>query len=188
MCLGLHLVGTHGLDRNYVYQQVPWHRWGTLHDNVHNRTELPQAAAPVENVYAPTPDDLVEPILTLAGVKAGQTVYDLGSGDGRVLVTAARLGCRAVGYEIDPELIAAARARAAAAHVDIEVRQADLFAADLSDADVIYVYLFPSPQLRAKLAEAPRARIVSYLHPTGLPGEHQHQVQHLGRQLPVWIR
>lgn len=186
MCLGIHLVSVHGLDRNLVYREVPVRSWGMLHDNVHNQPELSQVT---ENIYAPTPEDLIEHLLKLAGAGPGQTVYDLGSGDGRILVTAAGLGCRAIGYEIDPELVAAAKARAAKARVDIEVRQTDLFTADLSDADVIYVYLFPSPRLQAKLAEAPRdARIVSYLHPMGLPGEQEQQVWHLGHQLSVWIR
>ena len=61
-------------------------------------------------VYVPTPNDVVEKMLEMAGVKKSDLLYDLGSGDGRIVVTAARkFGCKAIGYEIDPERVADAR-------------------------------------------------------------------------------
>ena len=113
-------------------------------------------------------------MLGLAKVKKTDVVYDLGSGDGRIVITAAKkYGSRAVGYEIDKELLESSRTKAEAAGVKILVtfERKDLFTADLRDADVIAVYLVPKQlaQLMPQLDKLkPGARIVSHLF--AIPG------------------
>lgn len=118
--------------------------------------------------YLPTPQPAVERMLTLAEVKPGERVYDLGCGDGRIVITAARrYGARGIGVEIDPALVKRARANVRRHRLQgrVEIRQADIFQIDFSDADVVALYLLPElnvrllPQLR-KLK--PGARIVSF--------------------------
>lgn len=119
-------------------------------------------------IYVPTPQPVVEAMLKLAGVKKGDVLYDLGSGDGRIPVTAAKLyGIRATGIDIDPERIAEAKANVAKQGVGklVTIRQEDLFKADFRDASVVTLYLLPSlneklkPRLLAELK--PGTRIVS---------------------------
>jgi SAM-dependent methyltransferase len=118
--------------------------------------------------YLPTPQPAVEQMLKLAGVKPGERVYDLGCGDGRIVITAARrFGARGIGVELDPGLVRRARANVRRHGLGgrVEIRQADIFTIDFSDADVVALYLLPElnvrllPQLR-KLK--PGARIVSF--------------------------
>jgi len=126
------------------------------------------------SVFVPTPQDIVEKMLELAKVKKTDVVYDLGSGDGRIVITSAKkYGCRAVGYEIDKELLESSRAKAEAAGVKtlVTLKFKDLFTADLRDADVIAVYLVPKQleQLMPQLEKLkPGARIVSHLF--AIPG------------------
>lgn len=138
--------------------------------------ETPAAGAKTEPdvVYVPTPQPVVEAMLKLAEVRRGDLVYDLGSGDGRIPITAAKLyGVRAVGIDIDPERIAEAKANAEAAGVADRVtfRQADLFETDLRKADVVTLYLLQSlnERLRPKLLRElkPGARIVSHAFSMG---------------------
>jgi outer membrane protein assembly factor BamB len=126
------------------------------------------------SAFVPTPQDVVEKMLDLAKLKAADRLYDLGSGDGRIVVTAAKkYGCRAVGYELDKELIEASRSKAKAENVGAlaTFERQDLFTAELGDADVVALYLIPKqlerlvPQLN-KLK--PGARIVS--HEFEIPG------------------
>src|SRR5882672_7865529 len=118
--------------------------------------------------YVPTPGTVVDRMLELAGVRANDIVYDLGSGDGRLVIEAARrYGARGVGVEREARLVERARASAAAARVEdrVSFNQGDLFDADLRGATVVTLYLLPPllerlrPKLRAELA--PGARIVS---------------------------
>ena len=122
--------------------------------------------------YVQTPDRVVQEMLALAGVGADDVVYDLGAGDGRIVIAAARWrGARAVGVEIDPDLVRQARRDAERAGVADRVRfeTGDLFAADIADATVVTLYL--SPELNARLrprlltALRPGARIVSHQFP-----------------------
>lgn len=119
--------------------------------------------------FVPTPQDVVEKMLTMAQVSAKDVVYDLGSGDGRLVITAAKsFGARGVGIDIDPARIAESRANAKAAGVEgrVEFRQQDALAADLSQATVVTLYLLSSSnvKLRPRLLQElkPGARIVSH--------------------------
>lgn len=102
--------------------------------------------------FVATDRRVVRRMLELAGVSAGDVVYDLGSGDGRIPILAAQeFGATGVGIEIDPGLVAKARARAKAAGVAdrVEFRQKDLFEADVREATVVTLYLWP--EINAKL-------------------------------------
>jgi len=119
--------------------------------------------------FVVTPDDVVERMLQLASVGAGDVVYDLGSGDGRIVIAAAKLfGARGVGIDIDPALIDRARANAAAAGVANRVtfRREDAMTADISDATVVTLYLLAAsnvklrPRLETQLR--PGTRIVAH--------------------------
>ena len=112
--------------------------------------------------YVPTRQPVVDRMLQLAGVAAGDLVYDLGSGDGRIVIrAAAAYGARGVGYEIDPSLVAESRRNAAAAGVSERVvfHETDLFEADLRPATVVTLYLLPTVNL------ALRPRLLTQLAP-----------------------
>ena len=119
-------------------------------------------------VFVPTPQDVVDKMLELVKIQKDDLVYDLGCGDGRIVVTAAkRYGCRAVGYDIDPERVKESLENVEKNNVGhlVRIEQKDIFTLDLSDANVITLYLLPSlnvkliPQLE-KLK--PGSRIVSH--------------------------
>ena len=119
-------------------------------------------------IYVPTPQNVVDRMLELAQVTKDDLLYDLGCGDGRIVVTAAnRYGCKAVGYDIDPERIEESLQNVQKNNVGhlVTIEQKDIFTLDLSEANVITLYLLPSlnvklfPQLE-KLR--PGSRIVSH--------------------------
>lgn len=119
--------------------------------------------------YVPTPQPVVDRMLELAGVTENDVVYDLGSGDGRIVITAAReYGARGVGIEIDPDRVAEARKNAQEAGVSdlVEFRQQDLFETDLTEATIVTLYLLPdiNIKLRPKLFEElePGTPVVSH--------------------------
>lgn len=119
--------------------------------------------------FVVTPEKTVQAMLELAHVSETDTVYDLGSGDGRIPITAAKtFGARGVGIEIKPDLVQRARKRAKLSGVSdrVEFRRQDLFEADFSDATVVTMYLFPEVnlKLRPKLFEQldPGTRVVSH--------------------------
>ena len=102
-------------------------------------------------VYVGTAYDLVSKMLQMAQVKKGDLVYDLGCGDGRMLVLAAeKYGAHGVGYEIDPERVQASLDNVVRHHVEnlVKIIQADIFTVDLSKADVIPIYLLPEMNRR----------------------------------------
>lgn len=112
----------------------------------------PRSVAP----YVPTPWHVVDRMLDVAAVSQGDTVYDLGSGDGRILVRAAKAkGARGVGFEISRHLVEDAREaiRAAGVQDRVDIRQQDIFEADLSRATVVTIVLMTSAnrRLRPKL-------------------------------------
>ena len=119
-------------------------------------------------VFVPTPNDVVEKMLQLADVKKGDILYDLGCGDGRIVVAAAKkVGCKAVGYDVDPQRIKESRENVKKSQVEelVKIEQQDIFTLDLSPANVVTLYLLPKlnvkliPQLK-KLK--PGSRIVSH--------------------------
>ena len=106
--------------------------------------------------YVPSSPEVVDRMLTLAGVGPGDVVYDLGCGDGRIVVTAARQhGARGVGIDIDPQRIREARANARKEGVtrQVQFRVGDLFKSDFSPATVVTLYLLPviNQRLRPQL-------------------------------------
>ena len=120
-------------------------------------------------IYVPTPQSVVEGMLKMADVKTGDVVYDLGSGDGRIPITAVqKFGVtRAIGIDIDPQRIKEANENAEKAGVTDKVKflNQDLFTTDFSEATVITLYLLSSlnEKLRPKLLELkPGTRIVSH--------------------------
>jgi SAM-dependent methyltransferase len=124
-------------------------------------------------VFVPTPEAVVDRMLDLARVGKGDVVYDLGCGDGRIVVAAAKRGARkVVGVDIDPERVAEARAAVRAAGVGdrATIVEGDLFQQDLSDASVVTLYLLPELNLRllpTLLALRPGTRIVSHAFDMG---------------------
>jgi SAM-dependent methyltransferase len=119
--------------------------------------------------FVPTPEEVVEAMLRLADVGKDDVVYDLGSGDGRIPITAARrFGARGVGIDLDPKLVAQATRSAQDAGVGDRVRfiEGDIFEADISSATVVTLYLLSSinERLRPKLLKElrPGTRVVSH--------------------------
>jgi SAM-dependent methyltransferase len=133
------------------------------------------ATAQTPDIYfAPTRYSVADAMLRLAGITADDVVYDLGSGDGRIVILAAeKYGARGVGIEIDPRLIAVARqvVRDGVVGDRVSFIEADLFRADISKATIVTLYLSPSvnrrlePKLRRELR--PGTRIVSHQFPIG---------------------
>jgi SAM-dependent methyltransferase len=116
-------------------------------------------------IWVPTPDALVERMLDMAEVQPGDRVVDLGSGDGKITIAAARRGARARGIEYNPDLVAVSRRNAHAAGVQVEFMQGDIFQADFRDADVVTLYLLPSlnERLRPMLLDMkPGTRVTSH--------------------------
>jgi SAM-dependent methyltransferase len=150
---------------------------GAVHLSGAGQAEPSGAAAPAAQrepdvIYVPTPPPVVQAMLRLGGVKKGDLLYDLGSGDGRIPIAAAKVyGVRGVGIDIDPKRIAEANAKAAGVSHLVSFRQADLFETDFREASVVTLYLLPSlneklrPRLLAQLK--PGTRIVSHAFDMG---------------------
>ena len=142
--------------------------------------------------YVPTPQELVEKMIEVAKVTEKDTVYDLGCGDGRMVVTAAKKhGARGIGVDIDPERIREANANAKEAGVTDRVKfiQADLFTMDFKEADVLLMYLLPSVnvKLRPKILELkPGTRIVSHAFDMG-DWEADDTIEVDGRTAYFWL-
>jgi tRNA G37 N-methylase Trm5 len=123
--------------------------------------------------FVPTPQEVVDKMIELGGVKKGDTVYDLGSGDGRIVITAAKKGARAVGFEIDGDLVKESRENIQKAGVENlgEIRQQDILTVDLTAASVITMYLLPDVNLRLRpniLSQLkPGSRVVSHAFDMG---------------------
>lgn len=148
--------------------------------------------------FVPTPQEVVERMLSLAGVKKGDVVYDLGSGDGRIVITAAKkYGVRAVGFEIDPDLIKQSRENIRKAGVEklAEIRDQDIRTVDLSQATVVTMYLLPEVNLmvRPKLWRQlkPGSRVVSHDFDMGdwkpVKTEEIKEASGWGHTLYLWI-
>ena len=153
---------------------------------------VPSFAQQPDVIYVPTPHDVVDDMLRLANVGKGDVLYDLGSGDGRIAIAAAKkYGIRAVGIDIDPERIKEATANAKKAGVEklVTFRQEDLFKADFREATVITLYLLPdlNVKLRSKLwAEMkPGTRIVSHQFDMGT-WKPEKRLESNGRTVYFW--
>lgn len=144
-------------------------------------------------IFVPTPDDVVAAMLEVTRVTGDDVVYDLGCGDGRIVIAAARdRGARGVGIDIDPQRIAEATANAAKAGVSRRVtfRETDLFTADISEATVVMLYLLPSlnlkllPKLMAELK--PGTRIASHAFDMGDEWPAEQTLEVNGRYVYYW--
>lgn len=133
------------------------------------QTEVQISQRKPDVVYVPTPQEVVNEMLKLAQVTKDDVIYDLGSGDGRIPITAAqRHGTRGIGIDINPQRIREANENAREAGVTdrVEFLQQDLFESDISEATVVTLYLLPelNLRLRPQLFEQlrPGTRIVSH--------------------------
>ena len=143
-------------------------------------------------IFVPTPPDVVDAMLKLAKVTSSDLVYDLGSGDGRIPIAAAKVyGARGVGIDIDPERVreATGNARSNGVADKVTFRTEDLFTADISPATVVTLYLLPS--LNLKLAGKlmtdlkPGTRIVSHAFDMG-DWKPQQTLTVSGRSIYLW--
>jgi SAM-dependent methyltransferase len=160
--------------------RIAWKAMNTLCGGLAIAASMPaasvgaqQAKLPTPDIhFVPTPPAIVDAMLKVARVTPTDLIYDLGSGDGRIVITAAqKYGARGIGIEIDPELIKEATKKASKAGVADHVTflQADLFKTDLSEASVVTLFLSPSinRRLEAKLKRElkPGSRVVSHRFP-----------------------
>jgi predicted RNA methylase len=119
-------------------------------------------------IFVPTPNETVDKMLQMAEVKKGDILYDLGCGDGRIVIAAAKkYGVKAIGVDIDPERVKESLANVKKEGVGhlVTIKQADIFELDFSDANVVTMYLLPelNVKLMPKLAKLkPGTRIVSH--------------------------
>lgn len=122
-------------------------------------------------IWVPTPTEVVEALLDMASVKAGDKLVDLGSGDGRIAIAAAKRGAQATGIEYNPDMVGLSQRNAARAGVsNVKFVQGDIFASDFSDADVVTMYLLPvlNERLRPQLLDMkPGTRLASHQFPMG---------------------
>jgi precorrin-6B methylase 2/LEA14-like dessication related protein len=156
---------------------TPGSGWINLHAEREGNIVLPESPEinvegitynAVDVVFIPTPQDVVDKMLELAQVKKDNLVYDLGCGDGRIVVTAAkRYGCRAVGFDLDPRRVEESLENVQKNNVGhlVTIEQKDIFTLDLSKADVITLFLLS--RLNVKLISQleklkPGSRIVSH--------------------------
>jgi hypothetical protein len=172
-----------------------------------DKSSLPPAEGKAPDAaFVPTPQDVVDKMIEVAKVTKDDVLYDLGSGDGRILITASRNhGCKSVGFENNPGLVWESRFKVKQAKLDelVTVEEKDLFTVDLSSATVITLYLGASnnakllPQLRRL---KPGTRIVSHAHRLGEVGpkpdqefrikskddQEEHVIYVWTTPLPVW--
>jgi SAM-dependent methyltransferase len=142
-------------------------------------------------IWVPTPDSLIQAMLDLAKVTPDDYVMDLGSGDGRIVIAAAKRGARAVGFEFNPDMVALSRRNAEAAGVSGKATfmNADIFESDFSKATVITMYLLPQLNLKLRptiLSFKPGTRVVSHAFTMGEWSADQ-TVEQEGRTAYLWI-
>ncbi len=163
-----------GFGRDYL-AEVGARQWPVLWSNYQNRKSTEGETWR----HAPSSEEDIETALDLAQVQPGETVIDLGSGSGEVLLRAAKRGCRAIGIERDARYVNQSRRRVFEARVSdlVDVRLQDIGDANLSEADVIYVYLSPEATLAltpklARLREG--VCVISRMHPLASWGGYRH--------------
>jgi SAM-dependent methyltransferase len=163
------------------------------------RVSSPEASAQDTNFdnkkivpFVPSPQEVVDKMVELAGVKKGDVVYDMGSGDGRIVIAAAKKGARAVGFEIDGDLVKESRENIRKAGVQnlAEIRQQDILTVDFSPASVVTMYLLPDVNLKLKpnlLSQLkPGSRVVSHSFDMGdWKADKVERVD--GRTIYLWI-
>jgi precorrin-6B methylase 2 len=142
-------------------------------------------------IWVPTPDELIQAMLDLAKVTPNDFVMDLGSGDGRIVIAAAKRGARATGIEYNPDMVELSKRNAEKAGVSAKANfvNADLFATDLSQATVITMYLLPSLNLKLRptiLDLKPGTRIVAHAFNMG-EWQYDKSVEKEGRTAYLWI-
>ena len=142
--------------------------------------------------FVPSSQEVVDRMIELASVKKGDLVYDMGSGDGRIVIAAAKKGAKAVGFEIDGDLVKESRENIRKAGVQnlAEIRRQDILSVDFSAASVITMYLLPDVNLKLKeklLRQLkPGSRVVSHSFDMGdWPPDKVEQVN--GRTVYLWI-
>jgi ribosomal protein L11 methylase PrmA len=157
------------------------------------RAQLDRGDRNPDVIFVPTPQEVVEDMLRLANVTKGDVLYDLGSGDGRIPVTAAKLyGIRGVGIDIDPDRIREAQDNARRNGVEslVRFRLQDLFEADFREATVVTLYLLPDLNLKLRprlLAELkPGTRIVSHQFDMG-DWKPEKKLESNGRTVYFWV-
>src|SRR5215212_5367455 len=148
-------------------------------------------------IYVPTPEPVVDKMLELAKPKKGEVLYDLGCGDGRIVVTAAKkYGVKAVGFDINPERIRESQENVRNNGVEdlVTIKQTDIFTQDLREASVVTLYLLPrlNVRLMPQLARLkPGSRIVS--HSFDMKGAKPNKVERVKtgsggeRSIYLWI-
>ncbi len=138
---------------------------------VHAQYQPQVGQAGKDVIWVPTPDEVVDRMLTMAQLVPGDIHFDLGAGDGKIAIAAAKRGARATGIEYNPEMAKYANERAAAAGVagvgpgKAIIRQADIFQTDFSSATVITLYLLPALNMKLRpqiLSMKPGTRVVSH--------------------------
>ena len=126
----------------------------------------PEVGQPGKDVvWVPTPDAVVQKMLDMAQVTKKDRLVDLGSGDGKIAIAAAKRGARAKGVEFNPDMVALSKRNAQAAGVQVELVRGDIFETDFSDADVLTLYLLPELNERLRptiLKMKPGTRVVSH--------------------------
>ncbi len=154
-------------------------------------TSSPVVAGDREVPFVATDERIVDRMLELAEVRPDDVVYDLGCGDGRIVVAAAKkYGCKAVGVEIDPRLVEQAKENARKAGVEdrVTIRQGDIFQEEFRDATVVMLYLLPEVNVRLmpKLSQLREgARVVS--HSFAMHGARPEKVETvLGKKVYLW--
>lgn len=138
-----------------------------------SQTRAPTARPRLDVPFVPTPQEVIDAMLDLAGVGRDDLLLDLGCGDGRIVIGAARRGARATGIDLNPVRIAEARENARRAGVEARVsfKEGDLYEAELAPATVLTLYLLPTVnlRLRARLWQQlrPGTRVVSHAFDMG---------------------
>jgi len=155
-----------------------------------------EQAAPLRGpdvIFVPTPNEVVSAMLRLAAVTKKDTVYDLGCGDGRIVIAAAqKYGARGVGIDIDPERVAEATENTKKARVAdrVKIIRGDLFEADISEATVVTLYLLTelNRKVRPKLLRdlRPGTRVVSHAFSMGGDWEPERQENVQGTTVYLW--
>jgi SAM-dependent methyltransferase len=146
-------------------------------------------------IWVPTPDEVVERMLTMAQVQPGDIHFDLGAGDGKIAIAAARKGARATGIEFNPDMVKYANAKAQEAGVagvgagKATIRHGDIFATDFSSAQVITLYLLPALNMKLRpqlLSMKPGTRVVS--HSFSMEDWEADEISNIdGRRVYFWL-